>query len=438
MQAPNVVTRTPMSRRHFLRGSGAAVLSLPMLDVMLPSIGQQTLGANPGAKTSPKRFVAMCATLGFHTPFLFPENEGGDLKSTPYLKKLSNHLNDLTVFSGLAHPEQQGNNGHASELTWLTSAQRPGLAGFKNTVSIDQKIAEHVGIETRFPYLALSTSGRSMSWSSNGVEIPGETSPEKLFKSLFIDGSEQEVAQQMRQLERGRSILDTVSGQAKRLERELGTRDRHKLDEYLTAVRDLESRLQQSQGWAARPKPKVDQQPPKDIQDRNDAIGRQNLMYDMMVLAIQNDSTRTMTFQLGGLNSVPVIEGVKNDWHGLSHHGKDPEKINELKIIEEAEFDAFNRFLTKLKAINENGRTLLDHTSVLFGSNLGNASSHSPRNLPIVLAGGGYKHGSYVAHDQSNNTPFANLFVALAQRMGVEVREFGSSTAESIRGLELA
>ncbi len=153
----------------------------------------------------------------------------------------------------------------------------------------------------------------------------------------------------------------------------------------------------------------------------------------MIVLALQTDSTRTITYQLSGMNSVPTIPGVKSDWHGLSHHGKDPDKIEELKIIEEAEFVAFNEFLNKLRSIEENGRTLLDHTAVLFGSNLGNASAHDWHNLPIIVAGGGYKHGSYVAHDASNNTPLANLFVDLAQRMGVEIDQFGSSTAAGVQ-----
>ena len=185
-----------------------------------------------------------------------------------------------------------------------------------------------------------------------------------------------------------------------------------------------------------RPKPQVDADAPTDITDNNDPIGRQRLMYDMIALALQTDSTRTITFQLSGLNSVPQVAGVSSDWHQLSHHGKDPEKISELKLIEVAEFAAFNTFLTRLKSIREDGRSLLDHTAVLFGSNLGNASSHDWHNLPIVLAGGNYKHGAYVAHDPKNNTPLANLYVALAQRMGVETDRFGSSTAEGIRGLE--
>lgn len=433
-QAPNVTTRNSLSRRHFLLGTGAASIALPFLEAMEPSLGQRVLGAAVG--DSPKRFVAMCATLGFHGPFLFPEEEGINYKPTPYLEKLAAHRDKMTVFSGLSHPEQQGNNGHASETTWLTSAQRPGLAGFRNSISIDQLIAEQIGIQTRFPYLALSTSGRSMSWTSNGVEIPGMTSPAKLFAELFVEGTEDEIAAEMKELKRGKSILDSVGGRAKELENELGVRDRRKLDEYLSAVRDLESRLQQSEGWVQRPKPKVDVDQPKDITDRNDAIAKQRLMYDMIVLALQTDSTRTITFQLSGMNSVPLIPGVSSDWHNLSHHGKDPTKIDELKIIEEAEFVAFNEFLTKLRSVEENGRSLLDHTAVLFGSNLGNASSHDWHNLPVILAGGGYMHGAHVAHDEKNNTPFANLFVALAQRMGIETDQFGSSTAAGLRGLE--
>jgi hypothetical protein len=378
----------------------------------------------------------MCGTLGFHAPHLFPETPGAGYEMTPYLSKLADHKSDFTVFSGLSHPEQQGNNGHASEMTFLTSARRPGLAGFKNTISLDQRIAHEVGSLTRYPYLALSTGSTSLSWTSNGVEIPGQSSPAKLFKALFVDGTEKEITAEKKQFIRGRSILDTVLGDAKRLDKTLGEKDREKLDEYLTSVRELEIRLEESEAWAERPKPQVDAEPPTDIQDKQDAIGKQRLMNEMIVLALQNDSTRTVTFRLGGLNAVPTIPGVKTDWHNLSHHGKDPKKLDELKIIENAQFEVFSEFLGKLKSIEENGKSLLDRTAVLYGSNLGNASSHSWRNLPIIVAGGGYKHGSYVAHDADNNTPLANLFVSMAQRMGVQTETFGSSTAAGVRGLE--
>ncbi|MGY8639649.1 MAG: DUF1552 domain-containing protein [Verrucomicrobiales bacterium] len=436
MNAPHIASKNALDRRHFLRGAGASVLTLPFLDAMVPAFARAA-----ATDEAPKRFVAMCATLGFHTPFLFPEKTGRDFELTPYLAKLKDHRDNLTVLSGLSHPSQQGNNGHASEMTWLTSAQRPGLAGFKNSISLDQMIADKVGIETRYPFLALGTSGRSMSWTSTGVEIPAESSPAKLFKALFVDGTEAQIAQEMRDLKRGRSILDTVLGEAKKLETELGHRDKEKLEEYLAAVRDLELRLQQSEGWAVKPKPKVEVEVPRDVQDRNDAIAKQRIMNDLIVLAFQNDSTRAVTFQLGGMNAVPSnIPGVQTDWHNLSHHGKDPAKIDELKIIEEAEFDVLNEFLTKLSGIQENGKSLLDHTAVLYGSNLGNASSHSPKNVPLVLAGGGFKHGQHLNStiDEKTETPLSNLFVTLAQRMGVETDAFGSSSSAGIPGLELA
>lgn len=423
-----------LSRRHLLKGLGGVVLSLPLLEAMCPIMYRRADGAETN---SPKRFVAACATLGFHTPFLNPAKSGSDYELTPYLELLKDHRDQLTVFSGMSHPEQQGDSGHASEMTWLTSAQRPGLAGFRNTISLDQWFAEKVGAQTRFPSLVLSTSGRSMSWTSSGVEIPGETSPLRLFRALFITGTSQEVAQEMRKLERGRSILDTVMGQAKKLEKEVGARDRNKLDEYLTAVRELEGRLQVSEGWVNKPKPKTSAQEPRDINDRNDAIGKQRLMYDMIVLALQSDSTRNITFQLSGMNAVPTISGVTNDWHNLSHHGKDPEKIAELQMIEAAEFSAFAEFLSRLRAIDENGRSLLDHTAVLFGSNLGNASSHDWHNVPTIVAGGSFRHGNHLAFDEKNNTRLANLFVSLAQHMQVETDRFGNSTSAGVSGFEL-
>ena len=416
-------------RRAFLRGAGAAV-ALPVFG------GQMASGA--AATGEIRRTVMVCAGLGFHTPYLFPKGEGSDYEMTPYLRLLEEHRNQLTLFSGLSHPQQNGNNGHASSLTWLTSAPRPGLAGFKNTVSLDQLMAFHSGGATRMPYLCLANDGGSLAWTSNGVNIPAEKSPAKLFEKLFIAGKQQEVSKQLDDLRRGHSILDTIQGEAKQFNLRLGPRDQQKLDEYFTAIRELENRLDQEKSWATKPKPRVDYEQPQDVADRQDVVAKQRLMYDMIVLALQTDSTRVVTLSLGGMNAVPSnIPGVKTDWHNLSHHGKDESKIEELRLIEEAEFKEFSRFLGKLNQITEDGGSLLDHTAVLFGSNLGNASAHDWHNLPIILAGGGYRHGSYVAHDAQNNTPLANLFVALAQRMGLEIEQFGSSTAASIRGLEI-
>ena len=407
----------------------ASVFRYRYWGAMQPALSARQVGGAP-------RLVTICGGLGFHAPFLFPEQPGSDYPLTPYLKKLADHREHFTLFSGLSHPEQNGINGHASSMTWLTSARRPGLAGFKNSISLDQQIANHLGGTTRHPYLCLSNNGSSLSWTAGGVNIPAESSPAKLYQKLFVDGSKSDVENQMRDLQRGQSILDTVRNDADRLKRTLGTKDQQKLEEYYASIRDLEIRMGQSQEWTQRPKPQVDYDPPQDIADKQDIIAKQKLMYDMIRLALQTDSTRVVTFSLGGMNAVPSnIPGVKTDWHNLSHHGKDDEKISELQLIEEAEFEAFAQFLTELRAQDEQGQTLLDHTAILFGSNLGNASSHDWHNLPIILAGGGYRHGSYVAHDKDDNTPLANLFVPLAQRMGLEIDSFGSSTTAGIHGL---
>ena len=423
-----IAIKTSLNRRAFLRGTGATV-ALPFLSAMTPAFA-----AGP---TAPKRFVAMNAGLGFHAPNFIPTEVGAGYQAPLYLQKLEEHRKNFTVFSGLSHPNSNGASGHTSELTWLTSAPRPGLAGFKNTISIDQLMAKHIGAATRFPSLSIGTNSKSLSWTANGVRIPSQSHPVKLFRQMFVNGTEKEVDEELENLERGRSILDTVLGDAKALNVTLGARDREKLDEYFTSVRELEIRLQQNKQWANRPKPEVNYREPKEVTDRTDILAKQRLLYDLILLALQTDSTRVITFSLGSMNAVPNnIPGVRTDWHMLSHHGRDENKIEELARIEAAEFEVLNEFLTKLKNVKEAGGHLLDHTAVLFGSNLGNASSHSWHNLPILLAGGGYKHGHHAAHDPENNTPFANLFVPLAQRMGLEIDQFGSSTASSIRGLE--
>ncbi|MEI6236090.1 MAG: DUF1552 domain-containing protein [Planctomycetota bacterium] len=417
-----------LSRRTFLRGAGIA-LTLPVFDAMRPAF----VHAEPAA---PKRFVAMCTTLGIHTPHLFPKETGRGYTPSPYLAALKDLRDDFTVFSGMGHHEQNGANGHTSEMTWLTGSKHPGLAGFRNTISIDQLIAQRIGTQTRFPYLALTRGSGSLSWTASGAEIPGESAPSKVFQQLFVQGTDDEMKAQLRGIQRGRSILDTVNGEAKKLRSDLGKRDQDKLDQYLTSVRDLESRLVESQDWVTKPKPKVSATAPKDIADSKDISGRSKLMNDVIVLALQTDSTRTVTFKLSGMNQVPIVQGVSHDWHNLSHHGQDPAKIEELKLIELAEFHALRDFLAKLKSVQENGRSLLDNTNVLFGSNLGNASAHDTHNLPLILAGGGFKHGQHLAFDQKNNLPLSNLFVQLLHRMGVETDRFGYNTAASVTGLE--
>jgi hypothetical protein len=428
------IEKKHLSRRTFLRGAGVA-LALPWLDAMCPALARGQQAVAP----APKRFMAFMYGLGFHGPFLFPREPGRDYQLTPYLDVIKDHRADFTIISGLSHDEQNGANGHSSCLTWLTAARHPGLPGFRNTVSIDQLLVERLRPDTRFPYLALNVDGLdSLSWNANGVNLPALNSPATLFRQLFVDGTPAEVRQQVRNLQRGRSILDTVLGEANRLNQRLGGPDRQRLDQYLSSVRELENQLHASNAWLQRPRPRVAVATPTDVADRHDIIARTRLMHDMMVLALQTDSTRFITYSAGGFNPVPRIPGIDQGWHDLSHHGQDPGKINALQLIELAEFREINRLFHLLKNVREGERTLLDNTVILLGSNLGNASSHSWRDLPIIVAGGGFRHGQHLVaggpgHD---NARLANLFVQIARHVGLDIDRFGSSTASSVRGLD--
>lgn len=419
----------PINRRFFLRSSGIA-MALPFLDAM----GLKAVQATDSS--APQRMVAICTSLGVHAPFLFPENPEADYSQTPYMQVLKDHRSDLTLFSGLSHPDQAGADGHTSEQTWLTSARNPGLGGFRNTISIDQLVAEKIGVDTRFPSLVLGTNYVSQSYTRSGVMIPPEVRPSRVFEKLFLDGKPEEVATQMRKIREGRSIMDSVGEQAKRLGARVSHDDRDKLDEYFQAVRDMEQRLALAEEWSRKPKPKPGVDPPQDVEDEKDLIGRMRLLMQLIPLALQTDSTRLITVLVQGRNDVPPIPGVSIDHHNLSHHGQDEAKIQQLKLIEAAEFQAFAELLTGLKEKTEAGATLLDRTMVLFGSNLGNANSHDTRNLPIVLAGGPFRHGQYRAFDPKNNVPLCNLFVQMLQHMSIEADQFGSSTSSSVPGFE--
>ncbi len=420
-----------MNRRTVLRGAGIA-MALPFLDAMR---SVRVSGADADQAT-PRRVVAVCASLGIHAPFLFPKQSGNNYELTPYMEILKDYRSDLTLISGLSHPDQAGADGHSSEQTWLTSAKHPGLGGFRNTISVDQLIAEHIGVETRFPSLVLGTSYSSQSYTRSGVMIPPETRPSRLFARLFLDGQPDEVALQMRRIQEGRSIMDTVGAEATRLEKRMGVRDRDKLAEYFQSIREMELRLARAQEWMRKPKPRVQAAPPEDIADEKDLIGRMQLLLDLIPLALQTDSTRVITLLVQGRNDVPPVPGVSIDHHNLSHHGQDEGKIQQLKLIEEAEIRAFASLLRRLNEKTERNGRLLDNTMVLFGSNLGNANSHDTRNLPIILAGGPFRHGGYLSHGSGNNIPLCNLFVQLLHQMGLPLDTFGSSTATSIPGLE--
>lgn len=380
--------------------------------------------------------ICINTTLGLHTPNLFPAQSGRDYALTPYLEPIQEFRNDLTVFSGLSHPDVDG--GHPAELCYLTSASHPRSDNFKNTISLDQYAIERLVPDTRFGSLVLaSSSSRGLSFTRSGVPIPAEERPSRVFKSMFVDGSPAEINAQVQRLKQGQSIMDTVLGEAQAFQKGLGRQDRQKLEEYFTSVREVEQRMVKAQDWTRRPKPRIDAKPPVDIASAVEVPARVRLMIDLMHLALQTDSTRFITFALNGLNAVPVIPGVTQDWHNLSHHGQDPAKLAELRVIEVQQMRLFGELLAKLKNTREEGGSLLDRTIVLFGSNLGNASSHDNKNLPILVAGGGFRHGQHIAFDPRNNPPLCNLYVQFLQRLGAGVNAFGSSSG-TIPGFELA
>jgi hypothetical protein len=415
------------SRRNFLRASGVS-LALPWLDTFA--------AAPPLAAKPPSRMVCICTPLGLHTPYLYPAKAGKGYALTPYLEVLKDFRDDFTIISGLSHPDV--GSSHDSLFSFLTAAPHPERrAGFRNSISLDQFAAEHIGGQTRFPSLSLSAEGFGLSWTRSGALVPSELFPSSIFARLFLEGRPDEVREQVRRLRDGRSILDTVRGQARKMQPRLGTNDRDKIDEYFTSVRDLERRLARDEEWSRKPKPKVKAKQPQNNLNPADLIGKTRLMFDLIHLALQTDSTRLITLLLLGTSLVPPIPGVALGHHDLSHHGQAPDKLKQLQKVEIEKLKLLHDLLAKLKQTKEQGVSLLDRTTVFFSSNLGNASSHSSKNLPVLLAGGGFKHGQHLAFDPLKPPPLCNLYVTMLQRLGIEADRFGSSKG-TLTGLELA
>lgn len=418
-----------IQRRSFLNATG--------ITLALPWLG--TFAASPkrlSVDQPPRRMVCICAPLGLHPDNFFPQETGKNYKLSPYLELLEDYREDMTVISGLAHSGMGSSFAHQASASFLTGVPGAGRPGFRNAISLDQFAADHIGTQTRFPSLALSGEGSGgLSWTRTGALIPADNSPSKVFARLFLEGRADEVQDQMRRLEDGRSILDDVSDQANSLRSNLGSEDRDKLDEYLTSLRELEQRMVNDESWAKKPKPKVEVEPPKDIPNAADLIGRTRLLFDLTHLALQTDSTRLITIMLAGSSFAPPIPGVTLGHHDLSHHGKDPSKLEQLKIVEVETMKTLRDLLAKLKQSKEGNSTLLDLTTVFLGSNLGDGSSHSTQNLPVLLAGGGFQHGQHVPFDPKNPPPLCNLFVSMLRRLGIEADKFGSSTG-TLTGLE--
>lgn len=410
----------PLTRRSFLRGAGVA-LALPLLEVMRPVFAADPLTAVP------RRLLAIETNMGILPQFFFPEKAGRDYLLTPYLQKLAGVRDQMTVFSGVSHPGVTG--AHAAEKCFLTGTPHPERGGFRNWISLDQFAAERVGNQTRYPSLVLAMSSennQTLSFTRSGAPIPAERSANRLFRRLFLQGPPTEVAAAVGALQQERSTLDFVADQSRRLNRLLGPADRQRMEQYFTAVRELEQRLHSAEEWEHKPRPKVAAPPPQDIDDQREFVRKTQLMFDVIKLALETDSSRVISLFI----DTTVI-------HNITHHGNRPEVLAELRSKEEGQFEVLGAFLRSLNDTKEGGQSLLDRTMVLYGTCMGSANSHSNVNLPVLFVGGGFKHGQHLAFDQQNNYPLTNLFVSMLQRLGIETNEFSTGRG-TFRGLEMA
>lgn len=420
----------PLNRRRFLLKSAGATLALPGLSSLVAKTVNSlaTVQATRGAGIGARRFVAVGNLLGFQQKSFFPSTEGRNYESTTLLKPLESLRDHMTVYRGLDHGIKGGHFAVHSFLSGvLHSEARDREDG---NVTLDQYLAEKVGDQTRFPSLTVGSEGGihggcQLSWTRSGVRVPPITNPADLFDRLFANDSPQRRQERKGENKLHRSILDAVNDEAKGLSRKVNREDREKLDEYFTSIRDVEKRLDLRHRWADHEKPDAPFEKPANKNTVDDLP----MLYELIALALQTDSTRIATLEIGG-SFLPQNLGIDKSYHSLSHHGNKEDAIAHLIKLETYQIEQYGKFLGRLAAIQDGEGTLLDSTSVLFGSGIGSGNSHTNSDLPVILAGGGYKHGDFkkVEPRGLNKVRLCNLYVDLAQRMGIETDSFGNST----------
>lgn len=408
-----------LERRLMLRSAGVA-LGLPMLEAMATSTASRSAGELPA---EPRRLVLVGQPLGMYGPNFFPQQSGLQYESSRYLSAVERHRSQLTVFSGMSHHYPAG---HFAEVALFTGVapERIRENDIRNGISLEQEAAGLVGRLTRFPSLVLG--GGNASWNGRGVRIPSESRATQVFRRLFLAGTADEEARELQRLRDGQSVLDSVGSQISSLTRRVGRADRQRLELFLGSVREAEQMLQQDEQWAQTPKPSVSMQAPTSEFGGAQLLERSRQWYGLVHLALQTDSTRCVSLWLGTQDR-PEIPGVNLGHHDASHHGQDPAKLEQLALIEEAEMRVLGEFLDRLSETREDGESLLDRTAVLYASNLGNSSSHDNSNLPVLLAGGRFRHQGHVVSDARNNVRMSNLFVRMLRHMGHEAERFGAS-----------
>lgn len=408
-----------IDRRTFLRSSGIAI-GLPFLEAMIPASAKEA----QKAQSQQPRMVLVGQPLGMYGPNFFPEKAGRDYEPSRYLKLLQPHRDQFTVFSGMSHRYAAG---HFAEVGIFTGVAPEFIRDkdIKNGISLDQEVASHIGNQTRFPVLNLG--GGDVAWNRRGVRIPAETRATQVFRKLFIAGTPEEETRELQRIKDGQSILDDVGDQIKAINRKVGNHDRERLDLFLSSVREAEHTLQQDEHWSTTPKPHVEFATPTSDYSGPQLVERSRQWYNIVHLALQTDSTRVVSLWLG-TQERPEIAGVNLGHHDASHHGQDPVKLEQLALIEEAEIEVLGEFIGKMKLSQDGDQTLFDRTAICYTSNLGNSSNHDNNNLPILLAGGGFKHQGHLAFDTRNNTLLSNLYVRMLHHMGIEAKSFGAST----------
>lgn len=429
MNIPYISTSScgSIQRRRFLRGIGVS-LGLPILECMTPVF------ARAARLQPPQRMLLISNNLGVLPKPFFPQDAGRDYKLSPYLSVLEDFRNDFTVFSGLSHPDVVG--GHSTENCFLTAARGPTKSGFRNSISLDQFAAKNLGQDTRFPTLNLGVNidkaNRSLSWTRDGVLLPAEDSAPALFRKMFVQGDAASVQKQLHRLEERGSILDTLLDGAKLFSRGLGTDDKQRLDQYFTSVREVEERLHTAREWELKLKPATTHTAPEDIQDKKLFFQKFELILSMAQLALESDSTRIVTLMIDAF-ATPSFrlhenQNTTDGYHSLSHHGQAVEKVKQLEDADHQQMQLIHKLLQNFANKPDGDQRLLDRTMVLYGSNMGDSNTHDNSNLPILLAGGGFKHGRHIAFKRDHNQPLSNLYVTMLQRLGIEADVFGSST----------
>jgi hypothetical protein len=403
-------------RRQFLR-AGATVIALPALEAF---------GGRAAAPRRPRNFVAIGTYLGWHQNAFFPRQAGRDYELSPTLAPLAGIREQFTVFSGLDH---RAPNGHAAWSNFLCG-MNPG------SWSLDQMIADSIGQQTRIPSIELTAGSgegpQAMSFTRQRVGLPQIDRPSVLYKRLFA--SEADRARTEYLLASGESSLDMVLDDANRLQRALPSRDRAKLDEYFESIRAVEKRMERQLAALDEPAATTTYTlPDYDPVTPNLQIEAEGILYDLSALALESGQTRVITMFLHGLGQVFSLDGrqLVAGYHGLSHHGNDPVMIRDLVAIETAHMHCLARFLGQLQQKQTvDGKSLLDDTIILVGTGMGDASRHSNANLPTLVAGGGFKHGSHVVVDPKHaGAPLlGDLYVTLMQRLGIETDRFSNAS----------